>query len=83
MTGDVGLLAAFAAGVVSFLAPCVLPIVPAYVAIITGLDVEQLREADRPLARIARDTGLFVAGFSWKTAGQLRRVVASSALTEG
>jgi cytochrome c-type biogenesis protein len=64
MTSDVGYLAAFAGGVVSFLSPCVLPIVPAYLAVITGLDVEQLRDADRPLARIGRDTLLFVAGFS-------------------
>jgi len=64
MTSDVGYLAAFAGGVVSFLSPCVLPIVPAYLAIITGLDVEQLRDAQRPLARIARDTLLFIAGFS-------------------
>lgn len=64
MTSDVGYLAAFAGGVVSFLSPCVLPIVPAYLAIITGLDVEQLRDADRPLVRITRDTLLFIAGFS-------------------
>lgn len=64
MTSDVSYVAAFAGGLVSFLSPCVLPIVPAYVAIITGLDVELLRDADRPMARIARDTGLFVAGFS-------------------
>ncbi len=48
----------------SFLSPCVLPIVPAYIAIITGPDIEQLRDAERPMARIARDTVLFVAGFS-------------------
>jgi len=64
MTSDVGYLAAFAGGVVSFLSPCVLPMVPAYLAIITGLDVEQLRDADRPLVRITRDTLLFIAGFS-------------------
>ncbi len=33
---DISLLAAFAAGVVSFLSPCVLPIVPAYLAVLTG-----------------------------------------------
>jgi cytochrome c-type biogenesis protein len=64
VTSDVSYLAAFAGGLVSFLSPCVLPIVPAYIAIITGLDIEQLGGADRPMARIARDTGLFVAGFS-------------------
>jgi cytochrome c-type biogenesis protein len=41
-----------------------MPIVPAYLAIITGLDVEQLRDANRPLVRIGRDTVLFIAGFS-------------------
>lgn len=64
MISDVGYIAAFAGGLVSFLSPCVLPIVPAYIAIITGLDAEQLRDQNRPLARIARDTGLFIAGFS-------------------
>jgi cytochrome c-type biogenesis protein len=64
VTSDVGYIAAFAGGVVSFASPCVLPIVPAYLAIITGLDVEQLQDADRPLARIGRDTGLFILGFS-------------------
>lgn len=64
MISDVGYVAAFAGGVVSFLSPCVLPIVPAYLAIITGLDAEQLRDADRPLLRIGRDTALFIAGFS-------------------
>lgn len=64
MGGDVGYLAAFSGGVVSFLSPCVLPIVPAYLAIITGLDIEQLRDSNRPLVRIGRDTMLFIAGFS-------------------
>ncbi len=64
MTSDVGYVAAFAGGIVSFLSPCVLPIVPAYLAIITGLDVEQLRDGNRPLVRIARDTALFIAGFA-------------------
>ncbi len=64
MISDVGYFAAFAGGVVSFLSPCVLPIVPAYLAIITGLDLEQLRDGDRPLLRIGRDTALFIGGFS-------------------
>jgi cytochrome c-type biogenesis protein len=64
MTSDVGYLAAFAGGVVSFLSPCVSPIIPPYLAVITGLDVEQLRDADRPLVRIGRDAMLFIAEFS-------------------
>jgi cytochrome c-type biogenesis protein len=58
-------LTAFGAGVLSFLSPCVLPIVPAYLSLITGLSVGDLREGNvRVLPRIALDTGLFVAGFT-------------------
>ena len=66
MTGDSATyFAAFGGGVVSFLSPCVLPIVPAYLSVITGLDVTQAEDgARRQLARVARDTGLFIAGFS-------------------
>jgi cytochrome c-type biogenesis protein len=43
----------------------VLPIVPAYLSVITGLDVAEVKEGDRRhLPRIAWHTGLFIAGFS-------------------
>lgn len=72
---SVGYLAAFGGGVVSFASPCVLPVVPAYLSVITGLDLPALApavpgaspgatERRRHLARISRDTGLFAAGFS-------------------
>jgi cytochrome c-type biogenesis protein len=65
MAADVGVLAAFGGGIVSFASPCVLPLVPAYLSVVTGLDFDELGAADhRHLARIARDTGLFVAGFT-------------------
>lgn len=58
-------LTAFGAGVISFLSPCVLPIVPAYLSLITGLTVGDLQDRDaKVLPRIALDTGLFVAGFT-------------------
>ena len=58
-------LASVGGGVVSFLSPCVLPIVPAYLSVITGLDVSEVREGDRRhLPRIALHTGLFIAGFT-------------------
>jgi cytochrome c-type biogenesis protein len=64
-TPNVTYLTAFGGGVVSFASPCVLPLVPAYLAILTGLDVSEVRQGTRErLGRIARDTGLFVAGFS-------------------
>lgn len=61
---DVSFAAAFAGGVISFLSPCVLPLVPAYLSIITGLDVAEIQAGSRRrLARVARDTGLFILGF--------------------
>ena len=64
-TENVNYLTALGGGLVSFLSPCVLPIVPAYLSVITGLDVAEVREGDRRhLPRIAWHTGLFIAGFS-------------------
>ncbi|MFQ5556143.1 MAG: cytochrome c biogenesis CcdA family protein [Acidimicrobiales bacterium] len=64
MTGDVTLIAAFGAGLISFLSPCVLPIIPAYLSLVTGLEISDLEEGGRAnLPRIARDTSLFVLGF--------------------
>lgn len=62
---NVGVLVAFGGGVISFLSPCVLPILPGYLSLVTGVSVGELREGDsRPLTRIAVNTGLFVAGFT-------------------
>src|SRR5690606_17100201 len=57
---------AFLAGLVSFLSPCVLPIVPSYVSFVTGLTLDELRNADSAAARrhAALHAGLFIAGFS-------------------
>jgi len=63
--GGVTYLGAFGGGVVSFASPCVLPLVPAYLSIVTGLDVSEVqRGAGEHLSRVARDTVMFVAGFS-------------------
>ena len=60
-----GYVAAFAGGLVSFASRCVLPLVPAYLSVITGLEVSEIQRGRRHhLWRIARDTGLFVAGFA-------------------
>lgn len=59
--------AAFSAGLLSFVSPCVLPLVPSYVSYITGLSVEQLMdESARSKFRkaIVLNSLLFVAGFS-------------------
>ena len=60
-----GYLAAFAGGLVSFASPCVLPLVPAYLSVITGLEISEIEQnRRRHLWRVARDTGLFVGGFA-------------------
>jgi cytochrome c-type biogenesis protein len=65
MGGAGSYLVAFGGGLVSFLSPCVLPLVPVYLSMITGLEVAEIQEGARVhLARIARDTGGFIAGFS-------------------
>lgn len=65
MNESVTLYAAFGAGLISFLSPCVLPIIPGYLSLVTGLDVTELETEGRAnLGRIAVHTGLFVAGFS-------------------
>ena len=63
----VSLFAAFSAGLLSFISPCVLPLVPSYVSYITGLSLEQLTNvADRQRFRqaILVNSLLFVLGFS-------------------
>jgi cytochrome c-type biogenesis protein len=58
-------LAAFFAGVLSFLSPCVLPLVPGYVSLISGASVETLQAADRKLLRTVMLNSLcFILGFS-------------------
>ena len=64
MNTEVTLIAAFGGGLISFLSPCVLPIVPGYLSVVTGLDVADADRAREQSVRIARDTGLFVLGFS-------------------
>ena len=57
---------AFLAGLVSFLSPCVLPIVPSYVSFVTGMSLDELRDADHTAGRrhAALHAALFVLGFS-------------------
>lgn len=58
-------LAAFLAGVISFLSPCVLPLVPGYVSLISGASVETLQDADSKLLRsVLLNSLTFILGFS-------------------
>jgi cytochrome c-type biogenesis protein len=61
---DVSLAAAFLAGLVSFLSPCVLPLVPGYISMLSGIGMEQLRQGEVPRAGLFSSALAFVAGFS-------------------
>jgi cytochrome c-type biogenesis protein len=60
----IGYLAAFGGGLLSFASPCVLPILPVVLSVVTGTDITTVTETSGRLGKVARDTLLFVAGFS-------------------
>jgi cytochrome c-type biogenesis protein len=58
-------IAAFFAGLVSFLSPCVLPLVPGYVSLISGAGVEELKSREGKLLRkVMLNSAAFILGFS-------------------
>jgi cytochrome c-type biogenesis protein len=61
---DVSLAAAFLAGLVSFLSPCVLPLVPGYISMLSGIGMEQLRQGQQPRGGLFASALAFVCGFS-------------------
>jgi cytochrome c-type biogenesis protein len=62
---DISIFMAFLAGVVSFLSPCVLPLVPAYLSYISGVSIEDISSSDRSgTAKVFTGTLAFVIGFS-------------------
>ena len=61
---EVSAIAAFLAGLVSFLSPCVLPLVPGYISMLSGIGVEQLRQGQAPRGSLLASAVAFVLGFS-------------------
>jgi cytochrome c-type biogenesis protein len=61
---DVSLAGAFLAGLISFLSPCVLPLVPGYISMLSGIGVEQLRQGEQPKSGLFSSALSFVVGFS-------------------
>jgi cytochrome c-type biogenesis protein len=63
---EIGYISAFLGGILSFLSPCVLPLIPSYVSFITGISFEDFKTGDK--ARIRKLTIInslaFVTGFS-------------------
>jgi cytochrome c-type biogenesis protein len=54
----------FAAGLGSFLSPCVLPLVPGYLSMLSGVGVEQLREGETATSKLLAPAFAFVIGLS-------------------
>jgi cytochrome c-type biogenesis protein len=60
----VSVVGVFLAGLVSFLSPCVLPLVPGYISMLSGIGVEQLRQGQTPRNNLMSSAVAFVLGFS-------------------
>ena len=60
-TASIGFFIAFSAGVLSFLSPCVLPLIPSYLSFITGMSLEEMGDHRRAAVTHAL---LFVSGFT-------------------
>jgi cytochrome c-type biogenesis protein len=63
---NVSILTAFVFGIISFISPCVLPIVPGYLSFISGYSIDEMLSSARPdlLKKVTLNSVLFVAGFS-------------------
>lgn len=61
--GNFPVLASFAAGILTFISPCVLPLIPAYVTFITGFSIDKLNDS-KNISFIFVHSLIFVLGFS-------------------
>jgi len=67
-SNNITVISAFIAGLLSFLSPCVLPLIPSYITYITGLSFADL-QAENPSGKVRRQiiihSLLFIAGFTF------------------
>jgi cytochrome c-type biogenesis protein len=67
---EVSILTAFFAGLLSFLSPCVLPLVPGYLSFISGVSLDEIRDSQdkllhrKAIKKVALNSLLFILGFS-------------------
>lgn len=64
---NVSIFVALSAGFLSFLSPCVLPLIPSYIAFITGISVEELSQGEnlrQVRKRVIANSLMFILGFS-------------------
>jgi len=66
-TENVSILVALSAGLISFLSPCVLPLIPSYIAFITGISIEELsleKNLKYVWKKVVTNSVMFILGFS-------------------
>jgi cytochrome c-type biogenesis protein len=84
MNQEVTLLAAFAAGFLSFVSPCVLPLIPGYISFVSGISVDEMRVNVTPTTsrlQVFLTSLAFVIGFAVvfvRSAPRRRRSASSS-----
>jgi cytochrome c-type biogenesis protein len=64
---NISILVAFTAGIISFLSPCVLPVIPSYLAFITGISLEELSQQEslkKVRKKVIGNSLMFILGFS-------------------
>jgi cytochrome c-type biogenesis protein len=64
---DVSIFVAFAAGIFSFLSPCVLPLIPSYLSFVSGVSLDEMRGDQAPTdvrSRVVLNSIAFIVGFS-------------------
>jgi cytochrome c-type biogenesis protein len=61
---DATVFAAFTAGFLSFVSPCVLPLVPGYLSAVSGVSVGELRSDERDVTRVLWPAAIFCLGFT-------------------
>ena len=64
ISNNINLLIAFAAGLLSFLSPCILPLIPSYLSFVGGITYNELKMRDRKKTGIFIKTLFFVGGFT-------------------
>jgi cytochrome c-type biogenesis protein len=61
---DTTVLAAFAVGFVSFISPCVLPLVPGYLSAVSGVSLAEIKDGDKKLTRVLLPALIFCGSFT-------------------
>jgi cytochrome c-type biogenesis protein len=61
---DTTVVAAFAVGFVSFISPCVLPLVPGYLSAVSGVSLAEIKDGDNRLRRVMLPAGVFCLSFT-------------------